>query len=104
LEIVSDKAGKPGACRVKNIVVSVGELSGVEPDSVSLYFDLLKKEYNLENATISFTPVPAMMKCGKCGKEFNYDPLSWDCPSCGDRGIAISMGTECYVDSMEVEE
>ena len=106
LEIVNDKTVTAGRNppKVKNILVLVGELSGVEPDSVSFYFDLMKKDYNLDEASITFSHVPASMKCGKCGLEFKYDQLSWNCPGCGDPGIAISKGTECYVESIEVAE
>jgi len=102
LEIVNDKAGNGG--NVKNIFVLVGELSGIEPDSVSFYFDLMKKDYNLDGAAITFTTVPAAMKCSKCGLEFKYDPLSWECPGCGNTGISIIKGSECLIESIEVDE
>ncbi len=105
LEIVSDKAvTAAGKARVKGIWVQVGELSGVEPDSVSFYFDIMKKDYNLEEALISFIRVPAVMKCGKCGREFKYESLSWNCPACGDPGISIIEGSDCCVESIEVDE
>jgi len=104
LEIVSEKSREINAVRVSKITIMVGELSGVEKDSVSFYFDIIKKDYNVEDAVMEFLVLPAMMKCRDCGKEFKYDPLTWLCPGCGSAGLQILQGSECYVESIEVDE
>jgi Zn finger protein HypA/HybF involved in hydrogenase expression len=45
-----------------------------------------------------------MMKCRDCGKEFKYDPVTWLCPGCGSASLQILQGSECYVESIEVDE
>jgi hydrogenase nickel incorporation protein HypA/HybF len=105
LEIVNDKAlVAAGKAKVRSILVQVGELSGVEPGSVSFYFDIMRKDYGLEEASINFVLIPAVMKCAKCGIEFKYEPLAWNCPSCGDPGLSIIAGSDCCVESIEVDE
>jgi len=104
LEIVNDKVSEINAGKVNRINILVGELSGVEKDSVSFYFDIMKKDYNVADAEIAFVDMPAVMTCRDCGKEFDYDPVSWLCPGCSSASLQVLKGSECYVESIEVDE
>ena len=103
LDIVVEKARESGAEKVTKINTIIGTLSGVEQSCLEFYFDCLKSEYGLSDAVLEVTPVPVLLKCRKCDKEFSSDDLPWTCPHCGGYSIAVVRGNECYVESIEVE-
>ena len=103
LEIVKDKSSEAKAQKVGQISIVVGELSGVEMECIQFYFDILKKDYNLEEAVLNFCNVPSLLKCRTCGQEFHAEDLPWICPGCGGYSLEILKGSECYVESIEVD-
>ncbi len=104
LDIVAQKAKETGVEKVTGINVVLGSLCGVESSCVQFYFDFLKKEYKLEDASLKFDIRQARLKCRDCGNEFEHNESSWICSQCGGSNLAIASGSECYVESIEVEE
>ena len=103
LDIVAEKAREIKAEKVSSINIVIGELSGVEQSCVKFYFDFLKKDYGLEDASLNFKIIPATVKCRDCGSEFSSEDLPWACPDCNSNSVSIINGSECYLESIEVE-
>lgn len=103
LDTVLDEAKAAKANKVTRINLIVGELSGVASDSVQFYFDILKKDTAVQEATIDFKPVPAQLRCRDCGTDFPPADGLWVCPNCGSYSIEIISGRDCYIESIEVE-
>ena len=104
LDIVKNKAVEINARKVTRINAVFGELSGVEPDCIKFYFDILKTEYGLEEATLEVRRVPALLTCRDCQQEFHTEELPWICPHCSSLNLNINKGSECYLESIEVDE
>ncbi len=104
LDIVKNKAVEINARKVIRINAVVGELSGVEPDCVKFYFDVLKTEYGMDETTLEFTRVPALLTCRDCQQEFHTEEIPWICPQCSGLNLNINKGSECYIESIEVDE
>jgi hydrogenase nickel incorporation protein HypA/HybF len=47
--------------------------------------------------------VPAVGRCGNCGKEFHLHAYYEPCPSCGEYRVGIMSGEELRVKELEVE-
>jgi hydrogenase nickel incorporation protein HypA/HybF len=103
LDIVKTKAAEINARKVSSVKVVIGELSGVEKDCLAFYFDILKKEYGLDDITLVVDVVPSQVSCRDCNKKFAPVDLPWRCPDCSGLNLAIQNGDECYVESMEVD-
>ena len=103
LDIVKAKAEEINASKVNSVRVVIGELSGVEKDCVTFYFDILKKEYGMENASLVFDDVQAQIVCRDCRKKFTPKDIPWSCPDCSGLNLSIENGDECYVESIEVD-
>ncbi|HJX03877.1 MAG TPA: hydrogenase maturation nickel metallochaperone HypA [Dehalococcoidia bacterium] len=103
LEIALEQAGEADAHKINLIHVVAGELSGIEPDCISFYFNILKKDYSLGDAELSISKVPAKLKCRSCDTEFVSSEMPWSCPGCGSLNLEIVTGGECYVESIEVD-
>lgn len=103
LNTALDEARKCGASRIIRIDLIMGELSGVVPECVQEYFDLLSEETAAYGARLHFTSLPAMLRCRECGSESRMEHMRLRCPVCFGEKVDIIQGKEFYLESMEVE-
>ncbi|MCZ7542106.1 MAG: hydrogenase maturation nickel metallochaperone HypA [Anaerolineae bacterium] len=112
------EAAKAGARRVAGLEVRVGALTGIVPDSVAFYFDLLGKGTIAEGAALRFEKVMPVARCRACGAEtpladsgddapFAYAWLrafgEMTCPACGGDDFELVGGHEFALVSIDVE-
>ncbi len=103
LDIALEKARESQASRIKRINLVVGELSSIVDDCVQFYFDFVSSDSIASGAALSFTRIPAQVRCRNCGLSFSPDKSSWSCPQCSKWDAEIIAGNEFYIDSIEVE-
>ena len=103
IKISCGKAEEFHAGKVKKINLVVGELTGYMEESLVFYFNLLSKNTPVEGAVLSVTYVKPKLHCSACGKLFERQKFSFDCPDCGVPGEMTKSGSEFYIDTMEVE-
>ncbi|MBQ4506259.1 MAG: hydrogenase maturation nickel metallochaperone HypA [Firmicutes bacterium] len=103
LEAAVPEAVRQGAEKVLEIRLKIGELSGVVPECVYEYFEMISKGTIAEGARIVVEYIPISISCGDCGYEGVMDRKKRVCPECGGRSIRITGGREYYVDSLLVE-
>jgi hydrogenase nickel incorporation protein HypA/HybF len=100
---------------IRALDLRVGALSGIVPDSLRFYFDLINKGTLAEDARLEIELVPPRARCRACGAEYDF-PFEADVAGawlaqleslelcvCGQRDYELSGGTGCYLDSMDVE-
>ena len=98
-----DKANEANAGKITRINLVVGELSGVVAECVQFYFDHISKDTAADGASLVFTTKPTLVRCHKCDNTFTPKDSDWSCPGCGETGMDIISGRECYMESIEVE-
>ncbi len=103
VKIVLDHARKAKAERVLKINLVIGELSSFVGESIQFYFDILSKETEAENASLSISRISAEARCRECKSEFNPGGMNWLCPKCGGPIEEIVRGREFHIESIEVE-
>src|SRR5512146_3265912 len=103
LQIAVSEAELHSAKRIKSIRLIVGELSNVDPESISFYFEVLSRSTMAEGANLEFDYVKALARCNGCGTSWPPIDSSFYCPSCGISGAEVFQGNELRVDSLEVE-
>lgn len=103
LRLVLAEAKAHGASRITKIRITVGELSGVVPESVDFYFQLIARGTIADGAELEFHPTPATLHCVHCDLDFSKLPGDFRCPHCGNLGRLTGIGQECLVESIEVE-
>jgi hydrogenase nickel incorporation protein HypA/HybF len=69
LERVAAEASARGATTVTRLRVSVGELSGVEPDLLATAYDTFRERTLCERAPLEITRVVARWACPRCERE-----------------------------------
>jgi Zn finger protein HypA/HybF involved in hydrogenase expression len=86
------------------VAVTASPLSGISAEALTFCFDELCKLKGYIHATIEMTTVAVLMKCLKCGKEYDYLTLDTFCPECGKTDRDISNVNSFKIDYIETVE
>ncbi len=102
LSIALDTAKKHGAKKILEIGLKIGDMAGVEVESLNLSFDVFKKDTIAENATLKINRIPIEAVCNKCGKSFAVERYNFFCPEC-DGILILKSGRELLVDFVDFD-
>lgn len=99
--IVELAAEQAGGARVLRVVVEIGKLSAVVPDSVRFCFELCCEGTALEGATLDIREPPGLGRCRACGGEIVLEQPFGRC-DCGSTDLDLISGDELRIREMEV--
>ena len=103
LRTVLKAAGKAGAQRITEIRLKVGVLSGVVPECIQEYLDMIAAGTVAEGARIIAEEAPIRILCRSCKSESPVTRGTDTCPLCGSRDFKIVAGWEVEVGSITAE-
>jgi len=103
LEIVEDTLKENPHSKLKKVVVKVGELVAVVPDSLQFCYQALTADTPLEGSELVIELIPVAASCQDCRKEFKVDSFFFICPHCESTNVKILSGQELRVSELEVE-
>ena len=103
VQISNEEAFKHGANKITEIRLKIGELSGLVPESLQVYFDMISQGTLSEGAKLVVEKIPIKFRCNDCGNESGVVGGIYKCPQCDSKDIKIINGNEYMIDSMEVE-
>jgi hydrogenase nickel incorporation protein HypA/HybF len=102
LALALEKAGEAGAKKITRINLILGELSGIVPECVQFYFNMISRATIAKGAKIDLDLRPTRIRCRKCGHEYNPVDRDWTCPKCQELNTEIISGREFHLGSIEV--
>ena len=103
LDIAQKAADEHGARQVKAVCIMLGQYSGVVPQCIQTYFDVISKDTIAEGAFLDIQRLPVIIRCHACGQESEIDRRHVACPLCGGTDLKLLQGREFYIESIEVE-
>ncbi len=104
LQVALDAAQGAGGGRIREIDLTIGELTSMVDDSVQFYFDLLARGSPAEGAVLRFHREPGRLRCDACGRSSPVRaPLPPVCPRCGDLRIRVTGGQAFRVESIDLD-
>jgi hydrogenase nickel incorporation protein HypA/HybF len=103
VEIVEDVVRDNGPARVERVVVSIGRMVGVVPDSLSFCFEAITADTPLSGASLIIEPIPIRARCNDCGLTFEVESFAFHCDACGGTSLDVLSGNELLVHSIEVQ-
>jgi hydrogenase nickel incorporation protein HypA/HybF len=99
----AEKERHPGA-RVLKVGVRVGELTGVDPNSLTFCFESLVGGTDLAPLALEIEPRPRRHRCPRCAHTFQVVDYEVSCPACGAGETQLISGDELELAYLEVEE
>ena len=110
LDIALKAAAAQNAARIRAIRLKIGAFSGVVPECVQMYLDVLAKGIDIRigarlprGRRSRPRTVPLRVQCRACGATGEIDRRHVACPACGSVDLHRLSGREFYVDSIEVD-
>jgi hydrogenase nickel incorporation protein HypA/HybF len=89
--------------RVYGTRVSVGSLSGVEPDALELAFPVAAEGTVAEGSALTIELAPAAAACRKCGHRFTPEFPLFVCEACASPDVAVDGGRDLLLLSVDLE-
>lgn len=103
MEAALPAAKEAGAKKILEIRLKIGELSGVIPECIQEYFDIISKDTIAQDAKLIFEKIPITIRCKSCDFEGEIEKKSRTCPKCNSNDFSIIAGREYFVDNLKVE-
>ena len=103
LSQVSILARQHQAHSVHSITVNIGALSGVEPMLLESAFAIGRVGTIAEQARLILEPVPARVRCGRCGIDAEVPANRLICPSCRSTDTSLLSGDELILARVELD-
>lgn len=107
LEILgSTSASLPpeGGFRARKVLVRVGSLRSVDPETLRFAFRSLRSDHpGCEEAELEIEEVAPELRCGACGHRGPMRDWEVVCPACGGQNVELDGGDELVLQSIEAE-
>ncbi len=98
---VSREARAQNALKVHGLRVSLGELSGVDPQLLATAYETFRPGTLCAEASLELTKVTALWRCRGCGRSFvEGEPLQ--CAPCGSVARLV-QGDEILLEKIDLE-
>ncbi len=103
IEQVERVAREHDARRVVSVVITVGPLSGIEPQLLEHAYPLASAGTLAEGASLVVETAPVRVRCRSCGAETGAAPNRIVCGACGDWQVDVTAGEEMILKRVEIE-
>lgn len=105
LAIAEDELNRAGVKeQVREVVVRVGALSGVNAEALKFAFEAASPRTRLAGAGLVIKEIRATGRCRHCDYLGAIDDPLAPCPDCGNPSLQIEDGRDLQLESLEVEE
>ena len=101
MQIVDVLGERAGGLRVTRVVLEVGALTAVLPDSLRFCFELATQGTPAEGAQLEILQRPGRARCTACGRELELQRPFGRC-ECGETELEWLGGEELRIFEMEV--
>jgi hydrogenase nickel incorporation protein HypA/HybF len=103
LDVVNEEMRKNNATVLKSVLVHIGQLSAIVPESLSFCFEIMTSGTELEGAKLNMEVIPLTGNCRGCGQTFEIKDYAFECPFCDGTDIKTLSGQELSIVEMEVD-
>ncbi len=103
VKLAASAARRENLASVSRVVIRVGALQQVIPETLQCAFEMLAGETEIAGARLEIETVPLEVRCRGCGEKTAGKDLLFTCGACGGGDLEILSGKELYIDYMEGE-
>lgn len=103
LQIVEEQARAADARVINSIELEIGQLAGIELDSLNFCFEAARRDTLAESAELVIRDIPGRGHCPECQKDVPVDFHLAVCRECGQALVDVFQGRELRVKSINVD-
>ncbi len=103
LQIIETEAKNKQFNKVKQIVLDIGVLSGVEIHALEFAFEVIMQGTIAEKATLTINEIKAQAWCMPCAETVTINQRYDACPLCNSHQLQVCSGDEMKIKELEVE-
>lgn len=103
VEQLKTAAEREKALRITSVTISVGAISGADPDALEFAFKTAAEESPAAGAALVIEKIPARVHCRACGKDGEPRAHLIACRYCESTDIELTGGRELMLKNMEIE-
>ncbi|MFH1037438.1 MAG: hydrogenase maturation nickel metallochaperone HypA [PVC group bacterium] len=103
VRLVTEAARKENLAAVSRVVIKVGALRQVIPETLETAFEMLAGETEIAGARLVTETVPLEVRCRSCGETTAEGGILFTCAHCAGGDLEILSGKELYIDYIEGE-
>ena len=103
IEIVDDTLKENEKKQLREVVVDIGELVAVVPDSLQFCYEVIVSGTIYEKAKLKINIIPLKINCNNCKIESKIEKYSFICPKCDSTNINVISGEELNIRYLEVD-
>ena len=103
LDIVSDTLKDQSDCQLKEVIVQIGELTAVVPESLQFCYNVLTENTPYKDSVLKIKIIPLQGQCETCQSVFKIKNFQFTCPSCNSTAVKVLQGQELQISHLEVE-
>jgi hydrogenase nickel incorporation protein HypA/HybF len=103
LEIVDDTLSEENHNELKEVVVDIGELVAVVPESLQFCYSTLIEQTAYRGSKLTINILPIEAKCKTCHRQVKVDKFYFICPQCQSQELEVIQGQELNVRYLEVD-
>ncbi|QIZ76430.1 hydrogenase maturation nickel metallochaperone HypA [Ferrimonas lipolytica] len=89
--------------KVTKVILSLGELAGVEKEALEFGFEVVSNGTIAHGAILEYHPVSGSAFCFNCCAQVPLSKQGNPCPRCDGYQLTVIDGTQMQVKSMELE-
>jgi hydrogenase nickel incorporation protein HypA/HybF len=89
--------------RVKNINLSIGQLTALDTESLIFWFPIAAQNSQMANASINIKVIDAKAECKICSASFVLEHRLFACPYCQAYDYQLLSGEELTINNVELE-
>ncbi len=104
VDTLTDEAKKRPNSRLVGVGLRIGEVSGINAESLEFCLQSLVKDTDLAAIGIEIERAPRRHRCPACRHEFDVVEFDPTCPGCGEFQTELISGDEMEISYLEVEE
>jgi hydrogenase nickel incorporation protein HypA/HybF len=103
IEIVTESAAKHNGKKVVEVVMEIGDLSGVMPEALKSALYTLVQATRFSETIFRCEKKKGKARCCDCGQFIEIEEFVTSCPHCQSFNIEIVQGKELNVKTITIE-
>lgn len=89
--------------RLREVVVEIGELVAVVPESLRFCYMVITEKTKFQDSKLTIRILPLVGKCRSCHVESRVEHFDFVCSNCTSRDVEIIQGEELNISHLEVD-